>query len=147
MGLLSSCIHQDSKKRKLANNRLYQRQTVRCQSNGNRASSVSDLPAPAAQTSAVGTACSRLSWPAVLPIRPHGPTLLHCWLGHSSTHPHLLLFSGDDSRTSQPSYSPPCGQPLPCLPRLCIVPFVGLTIIHRPGALGPVWSTMSIQRP
>ena len=65
-----------SQKRNLVNNRLYQRQTVRCQSNGNRTSSVSDLPAPAAQTSAVGTACSRLPWPAVLPGRPRGPIIL-----------------------------------------------------------------------
>ena len=64
------------KKRNLVNNRLYQRQTVRCQSNGNRASSVSDLPALAAQTSAGGTAFSRLPWPAMLPGRPHGPTIL-----------------------------------------------------------------------
>ena len=76
MGLLSSCVHKVSQKRNLVNNRLYQRQTVRCQSNGNRASSVSDLPTPAAQTSAVGTACSRLSWPVVLPGRPHGPIIL-----------------------------------------------------------------------
>ena len=65
----------------------------------------------------------------------------------SSSHPHLLLFSDDFSRTSQPSYSPPRGQPLPCLPRLRVVPFVGLAIVHCPGALGMAWSTMSIQRP
>ena len=148
MGLLSSCVHKVSQKRNLVNNRLYQRQTVRCQSNGNRASSVFDLPAPAAQTSAVGTACSRLLWPAVLPGRPHGPIIYsHPWPVYPSTHPHLLLFSGDGSRTSQPSYSPPRGQPLPCLPRLRVVPFVGLAVVHRPGALGAAWSTMSIQRP
>ena len=143
MGILSSCIHKVSQKRNLVNNRLYQRQTVRCQSNDNRASSVSDLPARVAQTSAVGTTCSRLPWPAVLPHRPHLPTLLHCWPGHSSTHPHLLLFSGDGSRTSQPSYSPPRGQPLSCLPRLRVIPFVGLAIVHRPGALGAAWSIWS----
>ena len=37
--------------------------TVGCPSNGRRASSISTLPAPAAQTSAGGTACSLL--PAV----------------------------------------------------------------------------------
>jgi hypothetical protein len=144
VGLLSSCVHKVYQKRNLVNNRLYQRQTVRCQSNGNRASSVSDLPAPAAQTSAVGTACSRLPWPAVLPGRPHGPIIYsHPWPVYPSTHPHLLLFSGDGSRTSQPSYSPPRGQPLPCLPRLRVVPFVGLAVVHRPGALGAAWSTWS----
>ena len=144
MGLLSSCVHKVSQKRNLVNNRLYQRQTVRCQSNGNRASSVSDLPAPAAQTSAVGTACSRLSWTAMLPGRPHGPIIYsHPWPVYPSTHPHLLLFSGDSSRTSQPSYSPPCRQPVTCLPRLHVVPFVGLAVVHRPGALGVAWSTWS----
>ena len=76
MGLLSSCVQKVSQKRNLVNNRLYQRQTIRCQSNGNCASSVSDLPAPAAQTSAVRTACSRLPWPTVLRGRPHGPIIL-----------------------------------------------------------------------
>ena len=65
----------------------------------------------------------------------------HRWPSHPSTHPHLLLFSGDGSRTSQPSYSPPRGQPLPYLPRLCVVPFVGLAVVHCPGALGAAWST------
>ena len=111
-----------------------------------RVSSISDLLAPAAKSSTGGTACSRLPWPAVLPHRPHCPTLLHCWPGHSSTHPHLLLFSGDDSRTSKPLYSPPRGQPLPSLPRLRVVLFLGLTIVHRPGALGAAWSTTDFHR-
>ena len=81
------------KKRNLANNRLYQRQTVRCQSNGNCASSVSDFPAPVAHTSAGGTACSHLPWPAVLPGRPHGPTILAslAWLSLYSPTP-LVIF-------------------------------------------------------
>ena len=144
MGLLSSCEHKVSQKRDLVNNRLYQRQTVRCQSNDNRASSVSDLPAPATQTRAVGTACSHLPWPAMLPGRPHGPIIYsHPRPVYPSTNPHLLLFSGDGSRTSQPSYSPPRGQPLPCLPRLRVIPFVGLAVVHHPGALGAAWSTWS----
>ena len=147
MGLLSSCVHKVSQKRNLVNNRLYQCQTIRCQSNGNRASSVSDPPAPAAQTSAVGTACSCHPWPAVLPSRPHGPIIYpHPWPVYPSTHPHLLLFSGDGSRTSQPSYSPSRGQPLPCLPRLRVVPFVGLAAVNRLGALGAAWSTNDIHR-
>ena len=117
--------------------------TVRCPSNGCSASSTSDLLAPAAQTSSGRTACSRLPWPAVLPHRPHCPTVLHCWPGHSSTHPHLLLFSGDGSRTGKPSYSPPRGQPLPSLPWLRVIPFLGLAVVHRPGALGAAWSTWS----
>ena len=50
--------------------------TVGWPSNGRRASSISALPAPAAQTSAGGTACSLLPRPAMLPRRPHGPTVL-----------------------------------------------------------------------
>ena len=47
------------------------------------------------------------------------------------------------SRTSEPSYSSPRGHPLPRLPRLRVVPFLGLAVVHRPGALGAVWSTWS----
>ena len=107
--------------------------TVGCPSNGHRASSISDLPAPAAQTSTGHAAYSCLPWPAVLPHRPHRPTLLHCWPGHS----------GDGSRTSKPSYSPPRGKPLPSFPRLRVVPFLGLAVIHRHGALGVAWLTWS----
>ena len=45
------------------------------------------------------------------------------------------------SRTSEPSYSSPRGHPLSRLPRLCVVPFLGLAVVHRPGALGAAWST------
>ena len=47
------------------------------------------------------------------------------------------------SRISEPSYSSPCGHPLPCLPRLRVVPFPGLAVVHHPGALGASWSTWS----
>ena len=47
------------------------------------------------------------------------------------------------SRTSEPSYSCPRGHPLPRLPRLRVVPFLGLAVVHRPGALGAAWSTWS----
>ena len=124
--------------------------TVRCPSNGRSASSTSGLLAPAAQISAVRTACSRLPWMAVLPGRPHGHIIYsHPWPVYPSTHPHLLLFFGDRNRTSQPSYSPPRGQPLPCLPRLRVVPFVGLAVVHLPGALRAArstWSTNDIHR-
>ena len=69
------------------------------------------------------------------------------WPGHPSTHPHPLLFYGDGrltpQRTSEPSYSSTRGHPLSCLPRLCVIPFLGLTVVHRPGALGAAWSTWS----
>ena len=32
---------------------------------------------------------------------------------------------------------------LPPMARLRVVPFLGLTVIHRPGALGTAWSTWS----
>ena len=47
------------------------------------------------------------------------------------------------SRTSEPSYSSPRGHPLPRLPRLRVVPFLGLAVVHRPGALGAAWSMWS----
>ena len=116
-------------------------------SNGDPASSISDLVALAlaAKTIASWSACICLPWPAVLPHRPHRPTLLHCWPGHSSTHPHLLLFFVNGSRTSKPLYSPPHGQPLPSLPRLRVVPFLGIAVVHRHGALGAAWSTWSTE--
>ena len=108
---------------------------VGCPSNGRRASSISDLPAPAAQTSTGGTACSLLSWLAVLPP------------GHPSNHPHILLFSDDISLTPQPtsqhSYSPQHGHPLRWLHRLRVILFLGLTLVHRVCALGAARSTWS----
>ena len=47
------------------------------------------------------------------------------------------------SRTSEPSYSSLRGHPLPHLARLHVVPFLGLTVVHRRGALGAAWSTWS----
>ena len=47
------------------------------------------------------------------------------------------------SRTSERSYSSPRGYPLPRLPRLRVVPFLGLVVVHRRGALGVAWSTWS----
>ena len=74
------------------------------------------------------------------------PPYSHRWPSHPSTHPHLLLFSGDGKQTSKPSYSrtPPLrGKQLPSLPYLHVVPFLGLTVVHRPGDLGAAWSTWS----
>ena len=109
--------------------------TVGCPSNGRHASSISDLPALAAQTNTDGTACSLLPWMAVLPP------------GHPSTHQHILLFSGDVSLTPQPTsqrlFSPQHGHPLRWLRRLWVVLFLGLAVVHRHGALGAAWSTWS----
>ena len=109
--------------------------TIGCPLNGRRASSISDLPALAAQTNTDGTACSLLPWMAVLPP------------GHPSTHQHILLFSGDVSLTPQPtsqrSYTPQCGHPLRWLRRLRVVTFPGLALAHRVCALDAARSTWS----
>ena len=47
------------------------------------------------------------------------------------------------SWTSEPSYSSLRGHPLPRLPQLRVVPFLGLAVVHRLGALGAAWSMWS----
>src|SRR3954467_11722504 len=47
------------------------------------------------------------------------------------------------SRTGERSYSSPRGHPLPRLPRLRVVPFLCLAVVHRHGALGAAWSKWS----
>ena len=121
--------------------------TVQRPSNGRSASSTSGLLAPATQTSVGHASCSCLPWPAVMRRRPHRPLLLPRWPGHPSTHPYPPLFCGDGSltpqRTSEPSYSSTRGHPLSRLSRLRVIPFLGLVVVHRPGALGAAWSTWS----
>ena len=65
------------------------------------------------------------------------PYYSHRWPGPAAT------TSSHRSRTSEPSYSSPSGLPLPRLPRLRVVPFLGLAVIHRPGALDGAWSMWS----
>ena len=121
---------------------------VGCQSNGRRVSSISDLLAPAAQSSADRAASSCLLWPVVLLLRPHRPHTTPIAgqaippLTHSPCYSATTAAS-HRSRTSEPSYSSPRGLPLSHLPRLRVVPFLGLAVVHRPGALGAVWSTWS----
>ena len=119
--------------------------TVRCPSNSRRASSTSGLLAPAAQSSAGRAACSCLPWPVVLSRRPHRPLLLPP-LARPSLHsptPPVILRRRQRSRTSEPSYSSPRVHPLSRLPGLRVVPFLGLAIVHRRGALGTAWSMWS----
>ena len=77
------------------------------------------------------------------------PYYSHLWPGHSSTPlTHTPCYSAATaashrSRTNEPSYSSPCGHPLPRLPRLRVVPFLGLAVVHRRGALGAAWSMWS----
>ena len=122
--------------------------TVRCPSNGRSASSTSGLLAPAAQSSAGRAACSCLSWPAVILRRPHRPLLLPPLaqgiplLTHTPCYSAAIAASRC-SRTSEPSYSYSRGHPLPRLPWLLVVPFLGLAVVHRLGALGAAWSMWS----
>ena len=125
--------------------------TVQCPSNGHSASSTSGLLAPAAQSSAGRSACSCLSWPGVMPRRPHRPLLLPPLAQGIPLLTHTPCYSATmaasrRSRTSEPSYSSPHGHPLPRLPRLRVVPFLGLTVVHRPGALGAAWSRNGFHR-
>ena len=114
--------------------------TIRCPSNSRSASSTSSLLAPAAKQAPVvpraPASYGRLRCRGGLTAHCYS----HCWPGHPSTHPHPMLFCSDDSltpqRTSEPSYSSTRGHPLPRLPRL--------RVVHRPGALGAVWSTWSM---
>ena len=122
--------------------------TVRCPSNGHSASSTSGLLAPAAQSSAGRAACSCLSWSAMMPRRPHRPLLLPPLAQGIPLLTHTPCYSATTvasrrSRTSEPSYSSPRGHPLPRLPRLRIIPFQGLVVVHCLGALGAAWSTWS----
>ena len=65
------------------------------------------------------------------------PYYSHCWPGPTATTaPHR-------SRTSEPSYSSLRGLPLPRLPRLRVVPFLGLAVVYRRGALRAAWSKWS----
>ena len=111
--------------------------TVGCLSNSHCASSISALPAPAAQTSAGGTACSLL--PAA-----------DC-AAAKATPPATIPTAGQALRQRQPHTiaepvnprTPPRGHPLPRLPRLRVVQFLGLAFVHRLGALRAAWSTWS----
>ena len=40
--------------------------------------------------------------------------------------------------------TPPRGKQLPSIPWLCVFPFLGLAVVHRPGAHGVAWSTWSM---
>ena len=120
--------------------------TVGCPSNGCRASSISAFPAPAAQTSAGGTACSLLpaagsaaaqaSPPHRTPIAGLAiPLLTHtcCYslaTADEPVNPRTVILPSAWETTAESSL-PPCR------------PFLGLAVVHRPGALGAAWSTWS----
>ena len=67
------------------------------------------------------------------------PPYSHHWPSHPSTHPSMA----DEPVTLVQPYSPPRGKQLPSLLCLHVIPFLGLAVVHRPGALGAAWSTWS----
>ena len=86
----------------------------------------------------VGCAVAEASPPTIIPTAGQAiPLLTHtpCYSVATAASHH--------SRTSEPSYSSSRGLPLPRLPRLRVVPFLGLAVVHRPGALSTAWSTWS----
>ena len=89
------------------------------------------LPAPSSR----GRLCCRTGLTA--------PPYSHCWPSHPSTHPHMLLFSGDGRRTSKPSYS----SAWETTAEYSLAPCRSLPRPRRrppPGALGAAWSTWSM---
>ena len=121
---------------------------IRCPSNGRSASSISGLLAPAAQSSAGRVTCSCLPCPATMRRRPHRPLLLPQLAQGIPLLTHTPCYfaataASHRSRTSEPSYSSPRGLPLLRLPRLRVIPFLGLAVIQT---TAPVLSARRGQR-
>ena len=120
--------------------------TVGCPSNGRRASSISALPAPAAQTSTGGTACSLLpaaGCAAAQASPPHRTPIAGLAIPLLT---HTCCYSpptADEPVNPRSVVLPPRGKQLLSLPCLRVVPFLGLAVVHCPGALGTAWSTWS----
>ena len=57
---------------------------------------------------------------------------------------YATMVASQQSRTSEPTYSSPRGHPPPRLPWLH-VPFLGLAVVHRPGALGVVVLRLTVR--
>src|SRR3954471_21968865 len=87
------------------------------------------LPPPVA-----GCAAAQASAPPTTPTAGQGiPLLTHtpCYS--------MATAASHRRRTGERSYSSPRGHPLSRLPRLRVVPFLFLAIVHRRGALGAAW--------
>ena len=83
-----------------------------------------------------GCAAAQASVPPTTPIAGQGIPLLTDTPCYSA-----VMAASHRSRTGEPSYSSPRGLPLPRLPRLRVIPFLGLSVVHPRGALGVAWST------
>ena len=118
--------------------------TVGWPSNTRRASSISALPAPAAQTSSGGTACSLLpavGFAAAQASPPHRTPIAGRAIPLLT---HTCCYSSGTVDEPVNPHTPLLGKQLPSIPWLRVVPFLGLAIVHRPGALGAAWSTWSM---
>ena len=117
--------------------------TVGCPSNGGRASSISALPAPATQTSAGGTTCSLLlvaGCAAAQASPPHRTPIAGLaipLLTHTCCYFPAMADEPVNPRT------PLRRKQLLSIPWLRVFLFLGLTVVHRPGALSVAWSTWS----
>ena len=85
-----------------------------------------------------GCAAAEASPPPTTPTAGHAIHLLT----HTPCYS-VATAASHRSRTSEPLSSSPRGLPLLRLPRLHVVPFLGLTVVHRRGALGAAWSMWS----
>ena len=129
--------------------------TIRCPSNGYSASSTSGLLALAAQSSAGRAVCSCLSWPAVMPRRPHRTLLLPPLARpslYSPTPPVILRRRQPHTAIKPVNPHTPLRVGIHCrvFPGSASSPFLGLAVIHRHGAVGAawsMWSTNDIHRP
>ena len=112
--------------------------TVRCPSNGRSASSTSGLLAPAAQSSAgrrmllppvAGCAAAEASPPPTIPTAGQALRRRQPHTAAEPVNPRTPLRAGFDCRVF------PGSAPSPS--------FLGLVVVHHPGALGAAWSTWS----
>ena len=120
--------------------------TVGCPSIGRRASSISALPAPAAQTGAGGTACSLL--PAVGSAAAQASPPHHTPIAGLAIPllTHTCCYSpatADEPVNPRTVVLPSAWETTVKSSCLRIVPFLGLAVVHHPGALGAAWSTWS----
>ena len=71
------------------------------------------------------------------------PPYSHRWPSYPSTHPqsHTCCYSPATVDEPVNPRTPPRGKQLQSIPWLRVVPFLGLAVVHRPGALGAAWST------
>ena len=99
-----------------------------CSSRSNKRRRDCLLPPPAA-----GYAAAQASRPHRTPIAGLAIPLLT----------HTCCYSPATADEPVNPRTPPRGKQLPSIPWLRVVPFLGLTVVHRPGALVGAWSTWS----